>query len=272
MLKMHLFIILLIVLSACLVYSALQNNAHDFASDRCVDCHAVTPVKGDRQTLRMTASIDTLCRRCHKKNDDPLSHPVEMIPVDITLPADLPLSLEGKMTCSTCHDIHASPQPGVDRGSYYLRRAEIGQAFCRACHRDNAIITEKVGSHAGALEVAHMTYAEGTIGHIDKVSRTCMSCHDGSIGTTAEVKTGRWRHGVRLSSGYDARGSHPIGVSYRGAVKWGGMRPLERVNPKIKLIKGRIGCTSCHDIYSKQNKKLVVSNAGSGLCLECHDK
>ncbi len=272
MLKTYLPVVLLIAFSACLVYSALQNNAHDFSDSQCVDCHAITPVKGKRETLRMTASVETLCRRCHKKSEDSLSHPVEMVPVTIVSPADLPLSWEGKMTCATCHDIHTASHPGFDGRWYYLRRAVTGQAFCIACHRDSAIIQKKGDSHARDLGVAHMRFTEGTGGRIDKVSLACMSCHDGALATKADVKTGTWRHGNALSSGYDAQGSHPIGVTYRRAMKRGGLIPLERLNPKIRLINGKIGCTSCHDIYSKLRKMLVLSNEGSRLCLECHDK
>ena len=88
--KTYLAVVLLIVFSVCLVYSGLRNNAHDFSDDQCADCHAGTPVKGKRETLRMTASVETLCRRCHKKSEDALSHPVEMAPVSMVLPADLP--------------------------------------------------------------------------------------------------------------------------------------------------------------------------------------
>jgi len=270
--KTYLAVVLLIVFSVCLVYSGLRNNAHDFSDDQCADCHAGTPVKGKRETLRMTASVETLCRRCHKKSEDALSHPVEMAPVSMVLPADLPLSWEGKLTCATCHDIHASPQPGFDGRWYYLRRTVIGQAFCEACHGKNAIVPEEGGSHAGSLGVAHMKFEEGTSGRIDKVSLACISCHDGNLATKTEIKTGTWRHGSALSAGYDPQGTHPIGVSYRRAVKRGGLVPLERLNPKIRLVNGKVGCTSCHDIYSKLPNMLVISNQGSRLCLECHDK
>ncbi len=272
MIKTYLGIVLLIVFSVCLVYSALRNNAHDFSDDQCVDCHAVTPVKGKRETLRMTASVETLCRQCHKKSEDSLSHPVEMMPETIVPPADLPLSWEGKLTCATCHDIHASPYPGFSGRWYYLRRTVTGQGFCNACHKDGALVPEKDGSHAKNLGMAHMSFAEGTGGRIDKVSQACISCHDGTLATQADVKTGTWRHGFALSSGHDAQGSHPIGIKYRQAMKRGGFRPLEQLNPKIKLITGKIGCTSCHDIYSKLRNMLVMSNEGSSLCLACHDK
>jgi len=261
-------VIFLIVITVCLAYSALQNNAHDFTVDQCSDCHAVTPVKGKRETMRMTTSIEMLCRRCHKKNNDPLSHPVEMIPENIMPPADLPLSWEGKMTCATCHDIHALPQPGVDGGSYYLRRAVTGRAFCDACHSVNPRAQEK--GHANDLKMAHTKYEEGSSGSIDRVSMTCLSCHDGTMAAKGNVKAGIFTHGVAISSPrYDDKGSHPIGVKYREAMRRGGLlRPKELLNPKIRLISGKVGCASCHDIYSKLPNMVVLE--GDSLCKECH--
>jgi predicted CXXCH cytochrome family protein len=196
-----------------------------------------------------------------------------MIPVNIVPPADLPLSRDGKMTCTTCHDIHATPQTGFIGRSYFLRRAVIGQAFCEACHRDSAIIREGGGSHARDLGVAHMKFTEGSGGRIDKVSLACLSCHnDGSLATKADVKIGTFQHGMALSPGYGAEGTHPIGVKYSQAAKRGGFVPLKQLNPKIRLFKGKVGCASCHDIYSKLHNRLVMSNEGSKLCLACHVK
>lgn len=172
------------------------------------------------------------------------------------------------MTCATCHDIHASPRPGPDGSRYYLRRAVTGQAFCNACHGAGASARGKGDGHSAA----HMSFAEGKSGRIDKVSLACLSCHDGALASKTEVKTGVWRHGTALSYGQDAEVGHPIGVKYRKATKQGGLRPRAQLNPKIRLVSGKVGCTSCHDIYSKLPNLLVMSNERSRLCVECHDK
>jgi predicted CXXCH cytochrome family protein len=41
---------------------------------------------------------------------------------------------------------------------------------------------------------------------------------------------------------------------------------------EVKLYEGKIGCGSCHNIYSKEKYMLVISNDSSVLCLECHLK
>jgi predicted CXXCH cytochrome family protein len=42
--------------------------------------------------------------------------------------------------------------------------------------------------------------------------------------------------------------------------------------PQIRLFDGRLGCGSCHSLYSQQQKKLVMSNQNGKLCIKCHNK
>ena len=271
MIQRYAIISFFVLLSAGIVYMVFGTNGHEFTEDQCMTCHAVKPVKGKRDTLRMVASVKSLCARCHDKQENAISHPVEIVPARVVPPVDLPLSWEGKMTCSTCHDIHSAPIPGFGGKWLFLRRQTVGAAFCSSCHA--GADTGKGDSHTQALGVAHMKYipsAEGT--RIDKASMTCLSCHDGSLGSANDVNSGSWKHGVRMSP-FDPEGSHPIGVNYARAMrKHGGLRPVSQLNPAIKLIDGKVSCRSCHDMYATTYKKLVVTMSGSRLCFECHDK
>jgi predicted CXXCH cytochrome family protein len=273
MLAKYVLLLCCILGTAYAVYSALQKNPHEFAENQCADCHAVMPVKNDRGTLTMTSPIGTLCRRCHAQSkDDSLSHPVGMRPAHIALPADLPLSREGEMTCVTCHDIHSTPPPDHEGRWYFLRRDLTGRAFCASCHPGGDVVPGRLSGHAREMGRAHMKYVEGQGGLIDSVSMGCLSCHDGTIGNRSDVQTGIFRHGVS-SAGFDPQGSHPIGVKYRRAMRErGGLRPVRQLNHRIRLIDGMVGCVSCHDPYSKEKNRLVVDNSGAKLCLECHDK
>lgn len=69
----------------------------------------------------------------------------------------------------------------------------------------------------------------------------------------------------------DWKGDHPIGMSYRKALAYGGYRPLRTVERKLLLPDGRVSCISCHGGYQKEHGKLLVANAGSALCYQCHD-
>ena len=273
MIKRSILALFLLLIVAGAAYTLLRSTAHEFTQAQCPDCHAGTPVKSKRETLRMVASIQYLCGRCHGERDS-LSHPVEIYPASVTVPADLPLSWEGKMTCSTCHDIHAGHQ-GFDGAARSLRRQVTGAAFCSACHANGAGARVADQGHAESLGKAHMKFdSEATAGSVDRISRACLACHDGSLGTAdnVQIRSGSWSHGKALSR-FDPQGSHPIGVRYvRAMMKRGGLRPVGLLNRAIKLIDGKVGCASCHDPYSREHNKLVMSNNGSKLCLECHDK
>lgn len=175
------------------------------------------------------------------------------------------------MTCSTCHDIHASPPPGSLQWSF-LRRQTVGRSMCIACHAGGAESAMAM-NHSQVIGTAHMKYEQQAKGaRVDYVSMACLSCHDGSLNTADDVRIGTWKHGSAISR-FDPQGSHPIGVKYMRAMrKRGGLHPAERLDPAVKLVDGRVSCRSCHDLYSKQPKLLVMSNVGSRLCLACHDK
>ncbi len=88
-----------------------------------------------------------MCTHCH--TDNASSHSVN-IKVDFTVPADLPLSDSGQMTCLTCHKAHGrlhSNRPWasvsfIDRilnserlnKTYLLRRNNADGELCLVCH------------------------------------------------------------------------------------------------------------------------------------------
>jgi predicted CXXCH cytochrome family protein len=44
------------------------------------------------------------------------------------------------------------------------------------------------------------------------------------------------------------------------------------LDPALYLNGGEITCITCHHPESAQDSKLVLSNAGSKLCLACHNQ
>ncbi|MCW9046753.1 MAG: hypothetical protein OQK46_01635, partial [Gammaproteobacteria bacterium] len=89
----------------------------------------------------------SMCIECH--GDDNSSHIVGVTP-DYSVPADLPLDEENKMTCLTCHYVHGnleSDRPMASssfmdhlfnrdrlKKSYVLRRNNAQGDMCLACH------------------------------------------------------------------------------------------------------------------------------------------
>jgi predicted CXXCH cytochrome family protein len=210
------------------------------------------------------------CTSCHVV-DSTLSHPVE-VRATMRVPDALPLAA-GRITCTTCH--LDDNQQHTTGGSFnaLLRTDRRGAAFCANCHTTGSSVGT---SHAGRLNRAHLAWPGRTAGFniasspfasastsrgggvLDEVSRQCMDCHDGSRGT-------------------DIGRSHPMGVVYDASSftdsRTSAARrlvPLNQLDPRIKLINNTIGCSSCHDIYSRQHNMLVMTNTRDQLCTSCH--
>ncbi len=48
------------------------------------------------------------------------------------------------------------------------------------------------------------------------------------------------------------------------------MTPIGLLDERLRLFDGKVGCGTCHDMYSSEPKKLTVSDSGSNLCILCH--
>jgi len=262
--------LLLCVVFICMVIYSMQMEPHKF--QECLSCH-LTDSAGKILERQMTAPITTLCARCHEKIlAEGYLHPVDTRPQNIRVPEDMPLSSQGELTCSTCHDIHGSYFTPYDTPSHFLRRYEGGQEFCQACH---AGIGNGKRGHTTSLGESHFLskyiVTDPSLG-IDPMSNNCISCHDGSYASSASIRAGMWSHG-RDFIRHD-QGSHPIGVLYEDARGRQGaktdLKPISMVDRRIRFFNGKVGCGSCHDPYSTIEKRLVMSDQGSKLCLSCH--
>lgn len=102
----------------------------------------------------------------------------------------------------------------------------------------------------------------------DDDSRECMSCHDGTVASDAG------RHAASAAPDFETLREHPVGVEYRPGRPASDTRlkPTERLDPRVRLFDGQVGCGSCHSIYSSQRKLLVKNNIRSELCLSCHEQ
>lgn len=108
-------------------------------------------------------------------------------------------------------------------------------------------------------------------------SLICLSCHNGTVATSAvgssHAMLGGVREGFDMPEGFALR-DHPIGVEYPASGR--GYRPLTIVLAEgvVRLPEGRLECVSCHDPHNAAGveKMLVKSNRRSALCLSCHVK
>jgi predicted CXXCH cytochrome family protein len=264
--KKYKILSLAVLILVAALLSLQQDDPHDF-EDKCYICHV-----GLKDPSILTRDVDQLCVFCHP-GGRVRSHPSGIYP-EKTLPAQFPLFRE-KMACASCHFPHKKYNQGegeiagIEPGPFLLRAEEAGKFFCHQCHQGNYIGFE-VDSHALSLKRAH----SGAISYelkdtVDDNSRECLSCHDGtlSVESDSQISEINWEHSRDIGL------SHPISVDY-AEVYFRSPRtfhPPDALDEKIRLINGKIGCTTCHDHYSELEKKLVMDNFRSRLCLSCHN-
>lgn len=258
--KIALLIITLLIVSVIVAYTILR-NPHDFSEAECPSCH-VDSVNNPRE---MAAPLTELCRPCHKKITKRSSHKVDMVPELVKVPEDLPLT-DGMVTCNTCHNIHEHRYTARGEKTYFLRRPAPGMEFCMSCHEveleNNRHIEIVAAAHIGSrYKITDKNQP------LDNMSMECISCHDGNLGRTVTYKVvgkGIWSHNDN---------SHPIGVNYNESrMRKGDLISRPNIDKRIRFFNGRIGCGTCHDMYSKIPGQLVMGNEGSRLCLSCHEK
>ena len=106
---------------------------------------------------------------------------------------------------------------------------------------------------------------------LDPISMECLGCHDG---TMAKAVNHRISDGDthRVKSIETIKGSHPIGMDYNAFARSKEYVPSNTLAADIKLINGKVGCVSCHNLLGRNDKYLAVDNTRSGLCFSCHNK
>jgi hypothetical protein len=170
-----------------------------------------------------------------------------------------------------------------------------GGEICKPCHTPHF-----ANATAGALwnhTLSSATYtmwdgSEGTQADIDRGSRLCLSCHDGTVALDSfggRTGTNFIRGGA--SMGTDLRDDHPIGkdavyptttstrfnpqnASHQVPGPWGTLRLRDWVNPTTGATEYVVGCRTCHNVHNAGNfdHMMQFSNEASHLCLTCHIK
>ena len=179
--------------------------------------------------------------------------------------------------------------------------------ICVACHtphNSNTDITAPLWNHTlstatyQTYESVHdgpsaTIFAPAPVHAPGPESLMCLSCHDGTIALDSfGGNTGGTEYisGTKLI-GTDLSNDHPIGVEWLHQVVWDGsgencgkchgdpvIVPVVTNQMPLPFFlaedgTARVECATCHDPHNGQNNDFLLrkSNAGSGLCLHCHD-
>jgi hypothetical protein len=102
------------------------------ADANCRICHtadrAVLNSNPARARTLLIPDLEAACNRCH--GEEGPSHKTG-IPAKTNVPAILPLSPDGKITCATCHFMHGED----NRFGAFLRIDNHRGKLCLTCHR-----------------------------------------------------------------------------------------------------------------------------------------
>ncbi len=198
--------------------------------------------------------------------------------------------------CQYCHSPHYAP--GVSDMTLLshlpLWGGGEGGGEAESESEDISLPTYSTYFSGGAVPVSggspSVTEAAPPV-ELGSVSRTCLSCHDGSFGSSIYINDSAvpvpcpQKAGISLSGCIGGRQNHhPIGFAYEDVARGGDMNPVDTplLGANINgftiadlLWKKRMECSSCHDVHNARNegeKFLWVKDIFSDLCLTCHRK
>jgi len=233
-------------------------------SRECVVCHiewgddyhklqALLPPPSHRvliDGLPARNSTEEMCWSCHDGYvADHRSSFLEDDPHLRALPAGfdtgkLPLDLDGRVYCGTCHTPHSHTMGRKYELSPFLRGEFLGSELCLNCHQDH----QGAGHHplhealaGGRGKELASVFAPG-----DRVE--CLSCHDMHKA-----------HSVKLAEGRDLT---PLCASCHE----GERAVVETRHAGFRSAQG--SCMTCHDVHGGPAAAQALQ--GDAACLRCH--
>lgn len=158
--------------------------------------------------------------------------------------------------------------------------------FCHAPHNvspnvlplwDHALSSQTYTTYTST------TYGSGAQTPASGSSKLCLSCHDGTVALGLTVTQGLiGTTGSMLAAdvlGANLSTSHPVSMTPADdgslALSLFGT-PAATKDPAVRLVGGKVECTTCHDPHAPRNDPVVPmflarSNSSGAICLACHD-
>jgi hypothetical protein len=253
-----------------------------YSAKYCTECHVSVPRKGSNKQLRYGGNYQQLCR-CHYSDSASYIHPVDVAPsqdLKARIPAAFPLQ-EGKITCSTCHDIFVQCEDKPTERIFlkeqkFLRGApyDTNIGICFKCHNKDQY--QRYNPHRqlnAKKEILKQTclYCHAEIPDVKKTNlkdaklignmdALCIRCH---IAEPRQV----------FHSKHLRKPSYEVLSSIKNMEAHGIFLPLSQ--------EGRITCATCHNPHEKgviPDRRLAARGAGQkkrqrlqhDMCIKCH--
>ena len=180
-------------------------------------------------------------------------------------------------------------------------KAYTGGQICVTCHTphgsDTTVSEAPLWNHDLTQKV-FTVYSSPTlnasVGQPDGVSKLCLSCHDGTVAIDSFGKfpgNTDYLTGDKAVGADELNNDHPISFAYDTALATAdgalfdpsttsttigsGSKTKTGTIADVMLSAGKVQCSSCHDVHNNftaATRLLKVTDAGSAICLTCHDK
>jgi len=181
-----------------------------------------------------------------------------------------------------------------DMGPYGQSPTRGSLTTCQYCHAPHSGLhgVAPLWSQKLSTVISYTLYSSGTMVNTPQEPRLgfssnlCLSCHDGTVAPGQNTPYGSvTMTGSMLPQdvfGTNLTGVHPFNFKLTGGHLQSATNLLPSVslqsktaNPAVKLIRGNVQCTSCHNPHVQSidpvaQDFLVMNNASSALCLACH--
>ncbi len=165
----------------------------------------------------------------------------------------------------------------VDQGSCFFSHQLKNPAFRdsyekRLAAMQNSIPAGFNGAESMVQNIKKADYDYRGTGALDPASFICLTCHDGSNAQGIYVYVKNEGQESRDNARHLGCASHPVGMNYAGYSPRRRYIPQGSLDQSIVLIRGKVGCLSCHNPLNPAKKHLAMSNERSSLCFSCHIK
>jgi predicted CXXCH cytochrome family protein len=190
------------------------------------------------------------------------------------------------------HDLSSS-------GNQAIRSSNINEicVFCHTPHASNTSMTaaplwnrndnSTTWSNDNAYSTPTMNGTSSSPSTANAISKACLSCHDGNVGDETLVNgpgsgtstTISWVANVitsvaNLNDSAGLTNDHPIGLDMASIAGVDNGIYDAPSDSNLRLFNGLVECATCHSVHNSTAYQpfLATSNAGSAMCLACHDK
>lgn len=216
---------------------------------------------------------------------------------DINQPTSAPMTARvsnGKIMCSTCHDVHSQAREpfgvapaysgaGTGAGRHFQRIANHTNLMCTNCHAARNVTASSAGSHPVGVAIPAGAYRNPTLMPLDKTTSNvrCSSCHTVHYAPTADGKLLRASNVNSICTDCHTLADTASPASHllntNANTLWPGGQ-YGTTFPAITGIVNQGSCGNCHQSHGWPDTantavdyvKLLVESQPN-LCFTCHD-